>query len=493
MVEKLYNFSKKEDLKPLEQTKDGSETTKLMTSAGLGAGIGIIYQLAKLRHKLKMKYYREKKIAMEQGMPIPPPPDLSKGALMAILKGAAIGGAGGAIVGKTPVIGKIANDTAASIDAGARKLLTGSKFTVTDNSDKDTKKKFFSEVLEYYPNNFSYIDNDLLSVIDFSECNDLPNITGDDVRYMFFSMAENFSKSKGKKDTNELIKENPKNEMDRKTLGRAGNALPVIGALIGGGGATWAAYERALAEYNDRAREAYERGEPPPPKPSILEFVGAGAKGAIVGGVGGYAASRLGPGQAINKAVSNKLDDYGLVNEKKANRAIKSHEKYEKERAKAMKKKYKSFSSLVDEVYSNTFSKPIIEKTFSADRYNKLSDLIDGMKAYYFDADIEVDDANDIELNGQQVYDQPIGPENTSEDDLNRDGKIDMTERLKAELGDIKEKADANPVLGNKYVRLGTGAAALGGLGYTGYKIYDKKRREINFSKEDMKRYFLGR
>lgn len=305
----------------LPQTEKAS-TAGMMGGAGLGALVGMGIELAKLRRKILEKWHRDTIIAQREGMPLPPKPDTSKGALMAILKGAAIGGAAGGIAGKiVPGV----NDVAASMDGFVRKTLTGSKLTTSEDAK-------FSEMLPY-------LDKEIISSIDFSNINpyELFGVTSDDFKYALFSRIEdyrqeNFARYKGDtKGTNKnvkqaeekLVQNNPKAEMDRQILGKSNVALPVLGALVGGSASALKAYNRAKSEWEWQYKEALERGDPPPPEPSIFDFIGEGAKGAMVGGVGGTILSKIGPGKAINDKLSEATDKWGITtNRKKANKLI---------------------------------------------------------------------------------------------------------------------------------------------------------------------------
>ena len=327
--QEYLDFSKKKNNPPTYTVnKDGSlpqtekaSTAGMMGGAGLGALIGMGVELAKLRKKILQKWHRDTIIAQREGMPPPPRPDTSKGALMAILKGVAIGGAAGGLAGKfVPGV----NDVAASMDGFVRKTLTGSKLTTSEDAK-------FSEMLPY-------LDQETITSIDFSNINpyELIGITSDDFKYALFSRIEdirqeNFARyrgdTKGKKgskgEEEKLVQNNPKAEMDRQILGKSNVALPVLGALIGGSASALKEYSRAKSEWEWQYKEALERGDPPPPEPSIFDFIGHGAKGAMVGGIGGTILSRIGPGKAINDKLGEFTDKWGITtNRKKANELI---------------------------------------------------------------------------------------------------------------------------------------------------------------------------
>lgn len=327
--QEYLNFSKNKNKTPIYTVnKDGSlpqtekaSTAGMMGGAGLGALIGMGIELAKLRKKILQKWHRDTIIAQREGMPPPPRPDTSKGALMAILKGVAIGGAAGGIAGKiVPGV----NDVAASMDGFVRKTLTGSKLTTSEDAK-------FSEMLPY-------LDQETITSIDFSNINpyELFGISSDDFKYALFSRIEelrqeNFAryrgdtkgKKGGKEEEEKLVQNNPKAEMDKQILGKSNVALPVLGALIGGSASALKEYNRAKSEWEWQYKEALERGDPPPPEPSIFDFIGHGAKGAMVGGIGGTILSKIGPGKAINDKLGEFTDKWGVTtNRKKANELI---------------------------------------------------------------------------------------------------------------------------------------------------------------------------
>lgn len=327
--QEYLDFSKKKNNPPTYTVnKDGSlpqtekaSTAGMMGGAGLGALVGMGIELAKLRKKILQKWHRDTIIAQREGMAPPPRPDTSKGALMAILKGVAIGGAAGGLAGKfVPGV----NDVAASMDGFVRKTLTGSKLTTSEDAK-------FSEMLPY-------LDQETITSIDFSNINpyELIGVTSDTFKYALFSRIEevrqeNFAryrgdtkgKKGGKEEEEKLVQNNPKAEMDRQILGKSNVALPVLGALIGGSASALKEYNRAKSEWEWQYKEALERGDPPPPEPSIFDYIGHGAKGAMVGGIGGTILSRIGPGKAINDKLGEFTDKWGITtNRKQANKLI---------------------------------------------------------------------------------------------------------------------------------------------------------------------------
>lgn len=305
------------------------ETGKFMGTAGLGALLGMGVELAKLRKKILDKWEIDKLKALENNEPPPPRPDTSKGALLAMLKGAGFGALAGGTVGMLPGIGTVTNDVAASMHGAVRKYLGGSRLT-------DGNKMAFFSMLNYIEPK----DLEVFSHYDPVLFEDADLITSAEL-IKFSENLKNFSKKKrfippssSKKTTTKasitrttppvpknLIEENKYIQEDKKLLGKPSNVLPVLGAIGGGGLAAYKAYKKDLELWEQMAAEYESKGIPLPTKPVLADYIGEFTKGGIVGGVAGALVGKTGIGKTISSHMGDQND--WVINRKTGNAAVK--------------------------------------------------------------------------------------------------------------------------------------------------------------------------
>lgn len=309
---------------------------------GIGAGIGAIREVGILRNKINKKYAEECAEADAQGKPRPPKPDTSTKTLLAILKGALKGAVVGKAVSFIPGVGRGLRDTVASLGAGANKLLTGNSqagnvVNIRTNKQEGNWKmspaKTFSFMNTFLPKEGEVMNELTLSYLtdqDFSEINlanlDIGEVTEIDLYKMFFSLADAASRSFSKQELNEyfsrkkIVQDNSAvTDADVKMMGLSKAAMPVIGAIAGGGMQAVKARKRALAKWQEECAIADAQGKPRPPKPSILTLAGDVAKGAGVGAGIGWVGSKIAPG--TNEALSKRLAKFGLTSAKNQDEA----------------------------------------------------------------------------------------------------------------------------------------------------------------------------
>lgn len=303
------------------------DTGKFMGTAGLGALIGMGVELAKLRRKILNKWEQEKQEALEKGEIPPPRPDTSKGALLAMLKGAGFGAVAGGALGKTPIIGTALNDTAASIHGAARKYLSGSRLT-------DGNKAAFFSMLNYVgfddfkpfyqfdPQCFN-VEPEVLNRIELENFAKKTNTHFTPKSTNTKSSNTNYNiiptsalQPKG------LIQENKYVSQDKKLLGKTKSVLPVAGAILGGTTAAYKAYKRDLELWEQLKIENASKGLPQPTKPILADYIGDFATGGIVGAAGGVLINKTGIGKTINSHLGDNSQNDWIINRKQANEAV---------------------------------------------------------------------------------------------------------------------------------------------------------------------------
>lgn len=303
----------------------GKDAHKLMGTTGLGVLIGSAYELAKLRRKILNRWEAEKQKALIEGRPLPPRPDTSKGALLAILKGAGEGAVLGGTVGLIPGVGKATNNIAASIHGTVNRALTGSSLiegNKTRYADPDKRTAFFSETLKYVTEDDLVVFNN----IDFSNVNE----SDIDKCSLYMGIIENFSKRGGMKKQSApkvkkeppLIKENKYAQQDADLIGSHNAALPIITGLGGGLYTAYKDYQRDMELWKDLSAANAEKGLPSPTKPVLADYIGSFAKGGLVGATGGVIANATGLGRSVSKMIGKNTDKYFTLDRKNANNAI---------------------------------------------------------------------------------------------------------------------------------------------------------------------------
>ena len=272
------------------------ESHYLMGSAGLGAILGMSAELFKLRRKILNKWEREKQKARMEGNPEPPRPDTSRGALMAILKGAGMGAITGGVVGQLPVIGKASNDIAASIHGSVNKAISGSRLLSGDNFSQKVYKQGTGSVLLNVP-----YDEYHTYVTQGTDNFELP-----------LSALKLGKKQSGSKQTGY-------DKKDKALLGKSGGALPIFAGLGGGGFAAYKAYKRDMELWERLKVENAKKGFPPPTKPVLGDYIGEFVKGGLGGVVAGSVLSATGVGKSLNSQLGDKYD---YIDRKKGNDAV---------------------------------------------------------------------------------------------------------------------------------------------------------------------------
>ena len=337
----MYNFAARKWNAKIIADKNAMGATGL---ASIGAGIGAIREVGKLRDKINKRYAEECAKADARGEPRPPRPDTSTKTLMAVLKGSIKGAVVGTAVGFIPGVGRGLKDTVASLGAAGNKFLGGNTLGAnTRNANiKDGKitfeKKSFSFINTFLPKDGEVLNDYTLSYLtdqDFSEIDlnnlDIGEVTEMDLYKMFFSLAYAAGQSFTKQDLynfarKKVIQDNSlTTDADVKLLGVSKAAMPVLGALAGGGIGAVKARKRALERWEAECKIAEAQGRPLPPKPSILTLAGDVAKGAGIGAGIGWVGSKIAPN--LNKTLSSKLAKYGVTGAKNVNRAAKSARK----------------------------------------------------------------------------------------------------------------------------------------------------------------------
>lgn len=297
--------------------------------ASLGAGIGAIREVGKLRDKINKQYAEACARADAEGKPRPPRPDTSTKTLLAILKGSVKGAVVGTGLTFIPGVGRALKDTAASLGAMGNKLTGGSVF------GKPKQQQSFSFMNTLLLNrDFSENENYTLQYLsdkDFSEINldnlDIGEVTERDLWKCFFSIANIAGQVYTKPELQQyfarkkIIQNNPLAQEDAKMLGLSKAAMPVLGAMAGGVYGAAKARKRALEQWEAECRLADAQGRPCPPKPSILTAAGGLAKGAVVGGGIGWVGSKIAPN--INRELSEKVKNIGIMGKKTYNNATK--------------------------------------------------------------------------------------------------------------------------------------------------------------------------
>lgn len=334
----MYNFAKKE-LPVRESLIIKKNARGAAGLAGIGAGIGAIREVGILRDKINKRYTEECAKADARGLPRPPKPDTSTKTLLAVLKGSVKGALVGTAVGFIPGVGRGLKDTIASIGAGTNKLISGNTLDgkvrtfVTNPDGTKTLDKAFSFTNTFLPREGEVLNEYTLSYLtdqDFSEIDlnnlDIGEVTEMDLYKMFFSLANAASKSFTKQELNEyfsrkkVIQDNTSvTDADVKMHGMTKAAMPVLGAIAGGGINAVKARKRALQQWEVKCQIADAKGLPRPPKPSILKLAGDVGKGAAVGAGIGWVGSKVAPG--LNEALGDKLAKFGLTSAKAQNEA----------------------------------------------------------------------------------------------------------------------------------------------------------------------------
>lgn len=295
--------------------------------ASIGAGIGAITEVARLRDKINKEWNRKCHEADMRGLPHPPKPDTSTKTIMALLKGSIKGAIGGTVVGMLPVVGSGLKNATASLSGATNKVLTNS---VTGMQDPVT----FSYLNTFMPTEeFSdnhYYTLEYLTDQDFADVNlnnlDVGDITINDFLKVFCQMADmgrrNFTKQEleqyfaDKKQKPAKVIENKSgdeliySDAEDKMRAVSNVAMPVLGALAGGAIKGITGRKRALELWKQECAIADMQGRPRPPKPSILHAAGDIAKGAAVGTVGGWVGSKIAPG--LNAKISEVGHRYGM-------------------------------------------------------------------------------------------------------------------------------------------------------------------------------------
>lgn len=332
----MYNFANKPKVEKV-QTLIGN-VSKSAGLASIGAGIGAIREVGKLRDKINKRYAEACAKADAQGKPRPPRPDTSTKTLMAVLKGSVKGAVLGTAVGFIPGVGRGLQDTVASLGAGINKLATGNvlggKVITGERTENGVQYKnpykTFSFMNTFLPTReFSESENYTLTYLtdnDFAEINlsnlDIGDVTEIDLYKMFFSLAHAASKSFTRQELQEhfsrrkkIVRDNSsRTAADAKLTGMSEAAMPVLGAIAGGGLQAIKARKRALELWKAECRIAEAKGLPKPPKPSILTLAGDVAKGAAVGAGIGWVGKKIAPN--LNKSISQGLSKFGLVSKK---------------------------------------------------------------------------------------------------------------------------------------------------------------------------------
>lgn len=298
--------------------------------ASIGAGIGAIIEVARLRDKINKEWNRKCHEADMRGLPHPPKPDTSTKTIMALLKGSIKGAIGGTVVGMLPVVGKGLKDATASVTGGLNKLTTN---TVTGLPNNATTN--FSYLNTFMPTeDFSdkhYYTLEYLTDQDFADVNlnnlDIGDITINDFLKVFCQMADMGRRNFTKAELNQYFSEPKKIKSDKPITNLEGKeamiaeaenkmrdisnvAMPVLGALAGGAIKGISGRKRALEHWKQECAIADMQGRPRPPKPSILHAAGDVAKGAAVGTVSGWVGSKIAPG--LNAKLSEIGHKYGM-------------------------------------------------------------------------------------------------------------------------------------------------------------------------------------
>lgn len=324
-------------------TNEGGNASKIKgsraTVATLGAGVGALIEVGKLRMKINKKYAKMCAEADAKGLPHPPKPDTSTKTLLAVISGAVKGSVVGYGATFIPGVGRALQDLGTTVQGTSNKLLGGSKVGIKEFSFINTflHNTDFSERTNY---TLEFLSDQDFADIDLNNL-DIGIVTPTDVLKCFFSMARIAGNSLTKEDlvqyfskknkqpakteeNPELVKNNPLAEKDRAILGLNNVAMPVLGAIAGGLYGGWKGRKRALQKWEHDCKIAAAKGKPLPPKPSILLAAGDVAKNAAVGGGIGYVGSKLLPG--VNTFISRKGDDY-LTSSKSYNKFKKSADK----------------------------------------------------------------------------------------------------------------------------------------------------------------------
>lgn len=310
---------------------------KLSGTAGLGAIIGMGAELFKLRRKILNRWERDKQKAREKGLPEPPRPDTSKGALMAMLKGAALGGAAGGALGFVPGIGKVGRDTAATIHAGVNRAISGSNLLAGNkvmSSFSDPSKYFDindidTELLQLFAapnytisNGVSTLGNGPVNVI--APINTSYTLTHSGLAQMPLST---YNAMAGANTTNGQQPSLSYAQKDKLLHGNSATALAVAGALGGGAVSAYRAWKRDLKLWEELKAKAEKEGSQIPVKPVLGDYLGDFVKGGIKGGLAGSLVGATGIGKSLNSKLNNK----GIyVQRGSANKAIKAIQQAQK-------------------------------------------------------------------------------------------------------------------------------------------------------------------
>lgn len=317
------NFAKKTVALASVDAQGNATKWKPTGLASIGAGIGAITEVARLRDKINKEWNRKCHEADMRGLPHPPKPDTSTKTIMALLKGSIKGAIGGTVVGMLPVVGKGLKDATASVTGGLNKLTTN---TVTGGKPIMN----FSYLNTFMPTeDFSdkhYYTLEYLTDQDFADVNlnnlDIGDITINDFLKVFCQMADmgrrNFTKAELNQyfsKSNTPVKRKSHSELELseaedKMRAVSNVAMPVLGALAGGAIKGISGRKRALEHWKQECAIADMQGRPRPPKPSILHAAGDVAKGAAVGTVGGWVGSKIAPG--LNAKLSEIGHKYGM-------------------------------------------------------------------------------------------------------------------------------------------------------------------------------------
>lgn len=318
------NFAKKTVALASVDAQGNATKWKPTGLASIGAGIGAITEVARLRDKINKEWNRKCHEADMRGLPHPPKPDTSTKTIMALLKGSIKGAVGGTLVGMLPVVGKGLKDTTASLSGGLNKLTTNS---VTGGKQIMT----FSYLNTFMPTeDFSdkhYYTLEYLTDQDFADVNlnnlDVGDITINDFLKVFCQMADMGRRNFTKEELNQYFSRKPSepiklksgaerelSEAEDKMRGISNVAMPVLGALSVGAIKGISGRKRALEQWKQECAIADMQGRPRPPKPSILHAAGDVAKGAAVGAVGGWVGSKIAPG--LNAKLSEIGHKYGM-------------------------------------------------------------------------------------------------------------------------------------------------------------------------------------
>lgn len=305
--------------------KQGNATKWKPTGlASIGAGIGAITEVARLRDKINKEWNRKCHEADMRGLPHPPKPDTSTKTIMALLKGSIKGAIGGTVVGMLPVVGSGLKNATASLTGATNKALTNS-VTGMQNTVTFSYLNTFMPTEEFSDNHYYTLE--YLTDQDFADVNlnnlDVGDITINDFLKVFCQMADmgrrNFTKQELEQyfaqKSNTPVKlqsgaEREYTDAENKMREVSNVAMPVLGALAGGAIKGITGRKRALELWKQECAIADMQGRPRPPKPSILHAAGDIAKGAAVGTVGGWVGSKIAPG--LNAKISEVGHRYGM-------------------------------------------------------------------------------------------------------------------------------------------------------------------------------------